>query len=85
MYRVKSRAFVPCAQVVYEGLSSLKSQWETGTVNSHQERTEETKEELAKLRKKMCLGRSESMRQVGVITGEASIKSTPGSEACMVA
>ncbi|XP_077550278.1 uncharacterized protein LOC144163271 isoform X3 [Haemaphysalis longicornis] len=51
-------------KVVYEGLSSLKSQWETGTVNSHQERTEETKEELAKLRKKMCLGRSESMRQV---------------------
>ncbi|XP_049274926.1 uncharacterized protein LOC119404674 isoform X7 [Rhipicephalus sanguineus] len=51
-------------KVVYEGLSSLKSQWESGTVNSHQERTEETKEELAKLRKKMCLGRSESMRQV---------------------
>ncbi|XP_075527869.1 uncharacterized protein LOC142560010 isoform X6 [Dermacentor variabilis] len=51
-------------KVVYEGLSSLKSQWESGAVNSHQERTEETKEELAKLRKKMCLGRSESMRQV---------------------
>ncbi|XP_075731088.1 uncharacterized protein LOC119180953 isoform X15 [Rhipicephalus microplus] len=51
-------------KVVYEGLSSLKSQWESGAVSSHQERTEETKEELAKLRKKMCLGRSESMRQV---------------------
>lgn len=51
-------------KVVYEGLSSLKSQWESGTVNSHQDRAEETKEELAKLRKKMCLGRSESMRQV---------------------
>ncbi|XP_064476974.1 uncharacterized protein LOC135390920 isoform X3 [Ornithodoros turicata] len=50
--------------VVFEGLSTLKSQWESGNVNNHQEEKEEVKEELAKLRKKMCLGRSESMRQV---------------------
>ncbi|XP_040355186.2 uncharacterized protein LOC8031447 isoform X13 [Ixodes scapularis] len=51
-------------KVVYEGLSSLKNQWESGSVNNGREKSEETREELAKLRKKMCLGRSESMRQV---------------------
>ncbi|CAN8004412.1 unnamed protein product [Ixodes hexagonus] len=51
-------------KVVYEGLSSLKNQWESGNVNNGRERSEETRDELAKLRKKMCLGRSESMRQV---------------------
>ncbi|EEC10156.1 conserved hypothetical protein, partial [Ixodes scapularis] len=47
-----------------QGLSSLKNQWESGSVNNGREKSEETREELAKLRKKMCLGRSESMRQV---------------------
>lgn len=77
-------------KVVYEGLSSLKNQWETGNVNNYREKTEETKEELAKLRKKMCLGRSESMRQVyqkavedanKIQAGRAELISVEGQEA----
>ncbi len=42
----------------------MKSQWETGKINSNKEDHEEdTKEELAKLRQKLSLGRSESMKQ----------------------
>lgn len=46
-------------------MSSLKSQWETGSVTAtKEERIEEKKEELTKLRQRICLGRSESMKAV---------------------
>lgn len=46
-------------------MSSLKSQWETGSVAAtKEERMEEKKEELNKLRQRICLGRSESMKAV---------------------
>lgn len=46
-------------------MSSLKSQWETGSVTAtKEERMEEKKEELNKLRQRICLGRSESMKAV---------------------
>ncbi|XP_054709674.1 uncharacterized protein LOC129219338 isoform X2 [Uloborus diversus] len=52
-------------KVVFSGMSSLKSQWETGSVAAtKEERIEEKKEELNKLRQRMCLGRSESMKAV---------------------
>lgn len=52
-------------QVVFSGMSSLKSQWETGSVAAtKEERMEEKKEELNKLRQRICLGRSESMKAV---------------------
>ena len=52
-------------KVVFSGMSSLKSQWETGSVAAtKEERMEEKKEELNKLRQRICLGRSESMKAV---------------------
>lgn len=45
-------------------LSSLKSQWETGSVASNKDETDPTKEELENLRKNLSLGRSESLKQV---------------------
>lgn len=52
-------------QVVFSGMSSLKSQWETGSVAvTKEEKMEEKKEELNKLRQRICLGRSESMKAV---------------------
>lgn len=46
-------------------MSSLKSQWETGSVAAtKEEKMEEKKEELNKLRQRICLGRSESMKAV---------------------
>lgn len=58
--------------VPFAGLSSLKSQWESGNVNGTEandgDETEvvdgELKEELYKLRQRICLGRSASMRQM---------------------
>ncbi|XP_071044544.1 F-actin-monooxygenase MICAL3 isoform X12 [Parasteatoda tepidariorum] len=52
-------------KVVFSGMSSLKSQWESGSVTAtKEERIEEKKEELNKLRQRICLGRSESMKAV---------------------
>ncbi|GFR11418.1 xin actin-binding repeat-containing protein 2 [Trichonephila clavata] len=52
-------------KVVFSGMSSLKSQWETGSVAAtKEEKIEEKKEELNKLRQRICLGRSESMKAV---------------------
>ncbi|XP_035214564.1 xin actin-binding repeat-containing protein 2-like isoform X2 [Stegodyphus dumicola] len=52
-------------KVVFSGMSNLKSQWETGSVTAtKEERIEEKKEELNKLRQRICLGRSESMKAV---------------------
>ena len=45
-------------------LSSLKSQWETGSVASSKEEAENAKEELENLRKNLNLGRSGSLKQV---------------------
>lgn len=58
--------------VPFAGLSSLKSQWESGNVNSTEGNDNEEaevvdgdlKEELYKLRQRICLGRSASMRQM---------------------
>ncbi|UYV67522.1 LIMA1 [Cordylochernes scorpioides] len=52
-------------QISFSGLSNLKSQWEQGAVKTQREEiVEMKKEELKRLRQRMCLGRSESMRQV---------------------
>ena len=57
-------------KIPFTDLSSLKSQWETGSVaasgHSDHERSnqDEKREELFKLRERICLGRSASMRQV---------------------
>jgi len=50
-------------KVVFSGLSSLKSQWETGSIAGGKDEAEATRDELEDLRKKLSLGRSESMRQ----------------------
>lgn len=57
--------------VPFTGLSSLKSQWESGSVAvdnddglTSKDVKAETKEELYKIRQRICLGRSASMRQV---------------------
>ena len=49
---------------MFSELSSLKSQWETGSVSSVTEEAERNKEELENLRKNLSLGRSESLKQV---------------------
>lgn len=58
-------------KVPFAGLSSLRSQWESGTVPKGENPSDdpptessETKDELFKLRQKICLGRSASMRQM---------------------
>ncbi|XP_074601033.1 uncharacterized protein LOC141855049 isoform X2 [Brevipalpus obovatus] len=57
-------------KVPFAGLSSLRSQWESGTVPKGENPSDEpiqdddTKTELYKLRQKICLGRSASMRQM---------------------
>lgn len=68
-------------------ISSLKSQWEQGSLGGPKEDyKEEQRGELAALRQKMCLGRSESMRQVyerackengDVVRSESIILDTP--------
>lgn len=61
--------------IPFAGLSSLKSQWESGTVNGTEASNDgeegksevvdgDVKEELYKLRQRICLGRSASMRQM---------------------
>ena len=49
---------------MFSELSSLKSQWETGSVSLVTEEAERNKEELENLRKNLSLGRSESLKQV---------------------
>ncbi|XP_076347353.1 uncharacterized protein LOC143245191 isoform X2 [Tachypleus tridentatus] len=51
-------------KVKFDEMSTLKSQWESGKVGKHEGRGDDKKEELSKLRQKICLGRSESMRAV---------------------
>ncbi|RWS05111.1 reticulocyte-binding protein 2-like isoform X4 [Dinothrombium tinctorium] len=52
-------------KIAFSGLSSLKSQWESGSVPSEEvSKEEEKKEQLYRLRQRICLGRSASMRQV---------------------
>lgn len=59
--------------IPFAGLSSLKSQWESGNVNGAEGANDaedvevvdgDVKEELYKLRQRICLGRSASMRQM---------------------
>ncbi|XP_076353230.1 uncharacterized protein LOC143248614 [Tachypleus tridentatus] len=49
-------------KVKFVEMSNLKSQWESGNVGKPEARGADTKDELSKLRQKMCLGRSESKR-----------------------
>lgn len=50
---------------MFTDISSLKSQWEQGSLgNTKENYNNEEKKELAELRQKICLGRSESIRQV---------------------
>lgn len=59
-------------------MSNLKSQWETGSVSAtKEERMEEKKEELNKLRQRICLGRSESMKAVYEKACQDTSKSKP--------
>lgn len=65
-------------KVVFSGMSNLKNQWETGSVvSAKEEKIEEKKEELNKLRQRMCLGRSESMKAVYEKACQDSSKVTP--------
>ncbi|XP_022255159.1 kinesin-related protein 4-like [Limulus polyphemus] len=49
-------------KVKFVEMSNLKSQWESGNVGKPEAKGADTKDELNKLRQKMCLGRSESKR-----------------------
>lgn len=55
-------------KIVFSGMSTLKSQWEHGAINSainsSKDHEDEKKEELENLRQKVCSGRSESLKQV---------------------
>lgn len=70
--------------VPFTGLSSLKTQWESGSVTSEagpQDVKADTKDELYKLRQRICLGRSASMRQVyekGVSFDSAQLRAQNG-------
>ncbi|CAG2108832.1 unnamed protein product [Medioppia subpectinata] len=50
-------------KVVFSDLSSLKSQWETASSNGSKDEAEATRDELEELRKKLSLGRSESLKE----------------------
>ncbi|XP_022240369.1 uncharacterized protein LOC106458450 [Limulus polyphemus] len=51
-------------KVKFVEMSNLKSRWENGKVGKHEGRGVDRREELSKLRQRICLGRSESMRAV---------------------
>ncbi|XP_023220748.1 protein-methionine sulfoxide oxidase mical3b-like [Centruroides sculpturatus] len=51
-------------KVAFHDMDNLKSQWETGALGTREERKDEIKDEVNRIRQRLCLGRSESMRQV---------------------
>ncbi|XP_054162671.1 uncharacterized protein LOC128960577 isoform X2 [Oppia nitens] len=63
-------------KLVAVDLSSLKSQWETGSISANKDESDATKDELEELRKKLSLGRSESLKEVY----ERTIKESHNSE-----
>ncbi|XP_015788517.1 LIM domain and actin-binding protein 1 isoform X2 [Tetranychus urticae] len=73
-------------KVPFVGLSALRSQWETGKVPRGESLDEPiredngTKDELYKLRQRICLGRSASMRQVYEKGGNLSVSPSPKTE-----
>lgn len=51
-------------KVAFHDMDHLKSQWEKGQVSGREERKGEIKDEVNRIRQRLCLGRSESMRAV---------------------
>lgn len=45
---------LPRTQVVFSGMSELKSQWEAVSTSTKEDRARERQEELAKLRLRLC-------------------------------
>ncbi|XP_053203239.1 uncharacterized protein LOC128387949 isoform X2 [Panonychus citri] len=87
-------------KVPFVGLSALRSQWENGSVprggsgvvgggggeNVDEPAREDngTKDELYKLRQRICLGRSASMRQVYEKGGNLSVSPSPRTESLQI-